>query len=389
MSHFFSTNPVSQIYPQFCGEKGQLGFVVSTPGIGKSTLCTLIGLESLLSAYMVLHISINNPQQAVRVRYEQSLGHILEAESVTESVEVRKALESQRLIHAVIGRSCSMPYVQEKILLFKELLEFVPDIVIIDGLDQDWNDEQIKRWKQIATEHDCMVWISTASSVPKTVSHVLKLTEDNQNVLLQHHETRIPLAPTTLLCKTGPHLSTDEVTLFSGGTMGAEAFFGQTAERFGVRDINFTFEGHEQKRSVNASLLSAKELNVGATSLSYVSRVLNRTWTRTENLQKVVQVLWHIVSHADQVFVVGTIQPDNTVHGGTGWSVELAKRWHKPVWVFDQTKEDWFHWTGTNWISDKPRITARNIAGSGTRFLNHAGKQAIVNLFRDSFNQSI
>ena len=171
--------------------------------------------------------------------------------------------------------------------------------------------------------------------------------------------------------------------------MGAEAYFGEMAAQFGIREINFTFEGHEQKRSVNASVLSAKELNVGATSLSYVSRVLNRTWTRTENLQKVVQVLWHIVSHADQIFVVGTIQPDNTVHGGTGWSVELAKRWHKPVWVFDQSKDAWFHWTGTNWLPDTPRITSRNIAGSGTRFLNHAGKQAIVNLFRDSFNQSV
>ena len=30
-----------------------------------------------------------------------------------------------------------------------------------------------------------------------------------------------------------------------------------------------------------------------------------------------------------------TIQPDGTVHGGTGWSVELAKRWYKPIWVFD------------------------------------------------------
>ena len=91
-------------------------------------------------------------------------------------------------------------------------------------------------------------------------------------------------------------------------------------------------------------------------------------------------------SKTEQVFVVGTIQPDNTVHGGTGWSVELAKRWHKPVWVYDQSKEGWFQWDGTDWMLDKPLITSRNIAGSGTRFINQKGKEAIEDLYRRSFD---
>ena len=103
-------------------------------------------------------------------------------------------------------------------------------------------------------------------------------------------------------------------------------------------------------------------------------------------MQKILQVLWHVVSHAEQVFIIGVIQPDNTVHGGTGWSVELAKRWHKPVWVFDQQVEEWFHWQGSTWVRNIPTISTKTFAGSGTRFLSDKGRTAIEELFQRSFS---
>ena len=167
--------------------------------------------------------------------------------------------------------------------------------------------------------------------------------------------------------------------------MGAEAFFGETAEKWGIRETNFTFEGHNQKRTRGSTVLKDRELAAGAVSLVYVSRRLHRHWDRTPLLRKVLQVLWHVVSHADQVFVVGVIQEDNTVHGGTGWSVELARRWHKPVWVFDQEKENWFFWDGLSWVESIPVISSPNFAGSGTRFLSESGRKAIEELFERSF----
>ena len=180
-------------------------------------------------------------------------------------------------------------------------------------------------------------------------------------------------------------LSPSDCVLYSGGAMGAENFFGETAGKFGCREINFTFEGHDQRRTVGSTLLSDKELSLGSTSLNYVSRKLRRNWDHTPSIQKILQVLWHVVSHAEQVFVVGVIQPDNTVHGGTGWSVELAKRWHKPIWVYDQDQEAWFHWSGSQWEKNLPTISSKAFAGSGTRFLSEPAKQAIQDLFARSF----
>ena len=124
---------------------------------------------------------------------------------------------------------------------------------------------------------------------------------------------------------------------YSGGAMGAEAYFGEICEQYEIREINYTFAGHNQKRTKGQYILSDQELAAGQVSLAYVSRRLHRHWDRTPLLRKVLQVLY-VVSNVDQLFVVGVIQEDNSVHGGTGWSVELAKRWHKTVWVYDQEK---------------------------------------------------
>ena len=143
---------------------------------------------------------------------------------------------------------------------------------------------------------------------------------------------------------------------------------------------------HDPIRSRGRSPLSDRELAAGDVSLKYVSRRLNRQWDGDENVRRVLQLLWQVVSHADQVFVVGSIREDGTVVGGTGWSVELARRWHKEVWVFDQANNGWHTWDGKQWIAGTPSIRATRIAGTGTRHLSEEGRAAIEALFSRSFD---
>jgi hypothetical protein len=85
--------------------------------------------------------------------------------------------------------------------------------------------------------------------------------------------------------------------------------------------------------------------------------------------------------------VVGTIQEDQTVRGGTGWGAELARLWKKPLFVFDQEKKGWFTWTGKAWqrLDRPPTITSESFAGTGTQNLTDEGRAAIRDLFRRSF----
>jgi hypothetical protein len=43
-------------------------------------------------------------------------------------------------------------------------------------------------------------------------------------------------------------LRPSDCILFSGGAAGAEAEFGAAAERYGVEEVNFTFDGHHIAR---------------------------------------------------------------------------------------------------------------------------------------------
>ena len=180
-------------------------------------------------------------------------------------------------------------------------------------------------------------------------------------------------------------MKSDACTLYHGGLKGAESVFGENAEQYGVNEVIFTFEGHRLNRDRNTVVLTADDLQRGDISMEIASRMMNRTYYETEKIRKVLQAIFHMVNKGHQVFVVGTILDDNSVKGGTGWAVELAKLFNRPLHVFDQNKNQWFTWTDGSWQEDSPKIAYDSFVGSGTRYLSDEGRAAIEKLFADSF----
>ena len=177
--------------------------------------------------------------------------------------------------------------------------------------------------------------------------------------------------------------------LFSGGAPGAEARFGDCAERHGVEEVNFTFDGHRIERHRGVRVLNHEELLAGDVSLAYVSRLMHRRYTEGPTLRKILQTLWYQVNNGQEIYVIGTIQEDLTVRGGTGWGAEFAKLCNKPLYVFDQDKNRWFEWTGDLWApaaAGQPVITHPHFTGTGTRTLQENGARAIEALFDRSFS---
>ena len=180
-----------------------------------------------------------------------------------------------------------------------------------------------------------------------------------------------------------------ECILFSGGAPGAEAEFGAAAERHGVEEVNFTFEGHRIARSRGVRMLNHEELEAGDVSLAYVSRLMHRRYADAPTIRRVLQTLWYQINSGQEIYVVGTILDDRTVRGGTGWGAEFAKLCNKPLYVFDQDKDGWFRWTGDEWEpldrTAGPTITHPHFTGTGTRSVRENGRTAIGELFTRSF----
>ncbi len=179
----------------------------------------------------------------------------------------------------------------------------------------------------------------------------------------------------------------DECILFSGAAGGAEAEFGAAAERHGIEEVNFTFDGHRDARSRGIRVLTHEELEHGDVSLTYVGKLMHRRYPDTAMFKKVLQCIWHQVNNGQEIYVVGAIQPDATVKGGTGWGAEFAKLCNKPLFVFDQEKDGWFRWNGDAFeTATDPVIQHRHFTGSGTRFVKDNGRTAIQGLFARSFS---
>ncbi len=179
-----------------------------------------------------------------------------------------------------------------------------------------------------------------------------------------------------------------ECTLYNSGLRGAESAFGEIAEKWGVEEVNLIFEGHQITRSRNVQQLSEEDLARGDISMELVSKLMQRTYYERDKIRKVIQVIFHMVNKGYQVVTIGSILPDSTVKGGTGWAVELAKLFNRPVSVFDQEKGDWYIWVEGKWKSDSPQIAYTTFVGTGTRYLNDAGRKAIEQLFENSFGNS-
>lgn len=180
----------------------------------------------------------------------------------------------------------------------------------------------------------------------------------------------------------------NQCILYSGGATGTEQFFGSLAETWGIEEVNYSFDGHQIERKRGVRVLTSEELAGKDVSLAYVSKLLNREYTKAPLFRKVLQSICWQVSSGDQIIVVGAIQADKTVKGGTGWGAEFAKICNKPLLVFDQPQNTWFGWAEDKWVETKdPLISATHFTASGTRFLEHNGRIAIQDLFARSFSK--
>ncbi len=184
-------------------------------------------------------------------------------------------------------------------------------------------------------------------------------------------------------------MNKEDFILFSGGAQGAEAEFGANAERMGIEEINFTFEGHTIMRKRGLRVLNHEELKNGDVSLEYISKLMNRRYTDNVTFRKIIQTIWYQINSGQEVFVIGEILADNTVKGGTGWGAEFSKICNKPLNAFDQKRNAWFTWNKMEWVErkkgDEPVISRSHFTGGGTRILDENGKIAIKELFERSF----
>ena len=419
MAHeIFERSPMSVVAQHLEGglEPGQLGIIVARAGVGKSTLLVHIGLDAMLRDVPVLHVSMRDTVDHVRSYYDEIFGALARTKNSRERTHAMLTAERRRMIHSYLDRAFSVTHLRDNLAMLRDVAQFRPELLLIDGFDEATARENLRAIAELARELRIPVWFTMRSRPDEHgavhdwlwqhCSWGLRLSPEDRVVKISRlrgsdrSSMLLPLSldPTTMLVVgegDGEGFGTafaprpTDCTLYSGGANGAEAEFGLAAEVWGVNEVNFTFDGHTQSRARGRYELSPRELAAGDVSLVYVSRRLNRTYSEGSLIRRVLQTIWHMVSRSQQVFVIGAIQDDGTVKGGTGWSVELARMWNKALWVYDQEKLGWYRWDGQDWSPGTPVIDSVHFTGTGTRFVTDEGKHAVRELFERSFARRV
>lgn len=422
IQQLIASSPVRMLENMMTGAlgSGTLGVCMAHAGIGKTAFLIQIGIDAALSGKKVLHVALGQTTEHVQSWYETLLKDVLARCAVDGADEIIAGAASCRVIQSFADRNFTADRLKQIVELYRSNMQFAPDIIIIDGFDwENRNDIEtaalLGACKVCAASLGAALWMSAGTgpdgdqaprALPRPcdmfeslIDAAIFLRPDNRQVqvyllkapgaadanpvMLLHSDTfrlvspgQIPSAPA----------SPAAYVLLSGGAQGAEEAFGQCAEQWGVREENYTFAGHKPARTRGLVVLSDAELEQGHVSPVYLKAQMHRSYPDMNTINRVIQSVWHQVNTASEVFVVGTINDDATVRGGTGWAAELGRHWRKRVFVFDQEKNAWFRWNNGAWaVEHEPRITGARFTGTGTRNLTDQGREAIRSLFERSF----
>jgi len=180
-------------------------------------------------------------------------------------------------------------------------------------------------------------------------------------------------------------------TCHSGGCPGADMFWEDEGNKYGVNTIAYSFWGHTQYGK-NRQILEREQLDEGFEAVKLAAKSIGRSpmvkWPYVKNL---LCRNWFQVKNSDAVFAIGKFlgTENRLVSGGTGWAVQMAIDNNKPVYLFDQICGNWNRYDYTTrrfeWTFDEiPKLT-QNFAGVGTRELQENGKEAIRQIYKNNF----
>lgn len=407
---------------------GNLGVVMAQAGVGKTACLVQIGLDDVMRERPVLHVALEQTVEHVQSWYDALFDDLARRTNLQDAEAVRALAAKNRIIQSFRDHDLWPERLEKAVEMFRENLDFRPAAILVDGYN--WsahsvaeNAAMIGAFKAQAKLLGAELWmeaqthragapaqrgglaapwdqyeglIDVALFLEPEHAHVsLRILKDHDRV--EPAATHLVLHPDTLRIvpegegeggEVSVTLPPSAYTLLSGGAKGAEAEFGACAERWGLAEQNFSFEGRSPARTLGLVQLTSEELAEGAVSARYLETHMNRSYPQTPLFQKTLQSIWHQVKTAGEVFSIGKILEDKTVKGGTGWAAELARHWRKPVHVFDQDRGCWYTWDGHDWAEEEPpTIRSRRFAGTGTRFLTEVGQAAIQGLFERSFGR--
>ena len=208
-----------------------------------------------------------------------------------------------------------------------------------------------------------------------------------------------------------------EYTNHSGGAIGSDTQWDVIGKEFGMVNNRHYYTGEKGPKNAPLGNVDITNKSIAVEGASKVAQAAKQMWGYKYNTMKDQRLIrnWAQVANSDAVFAIGKLGEEGdiwkgdeksteprrllkaAVQGGTGYAVEMAIQAGKPVYVFDLVDNVWMKYNPEGLIDtdipgakgrfeqiDTPVLT-KNFAGIGTREINEAGKQAIRDVYVNTF----
>ena len=200
-----------------------------------------------------------------------------------------------------------------------------------------------------------------------------------------------------------------EYTNHSGGAIGSDTQWDVIGKEFGMVNNRHYFTGEKGPKNAPLGNVDITNDPIAVEGASKVAQAAKQMWGYKYNTMKDQRLIrnWAQVANSDAVFAIGTLGKEGdiwkgdeksaeprkllkfAVQGGTGYAVEMAIQAGKPVYVFDQVRNQWYKNINGEWSKSEVPTLTKNFAGIGTREINEAGKQAIRDVYAKTFSQPV
>jgi alkylated DNA repair dioxygenase AlkB len=193
----------------------------------------------------------------------------------------------------------------------------------------------------------------------------------------------------------------------SGGALGSDTKWDIVGKEFGMVNNRHYFTGVRSDKNAPLGNVDITNQPIAVEGATKVALAAKEMWGYNYSTMKDQRLIrnWAQVANSDAVFAIGTLGKKGdiwkgdenaanprrllkpAVQGGTGYAVEMAIQAGKPVYVFDQVRNEWFKNVNGQWSKSDVPILTPNFAGIGTREINEAGLQAIKAVYEKTLQE--
>lgn len=144
--------------------RGNLGVLVARAGVGKTACLVHIAMDKLLRDEKLVHASLQDSPEKVTSYYNVIFSELVKALGLPNPSEIKGQIDKNRMILAYLNQSFDLRRLRENLKNLSEKVGFVPNTLIVDGLDfTRAGEEMFEGFRKVAQEFQMEVWFSALS----------------------------------------------------------------------------------------------------------------------------------------------------------------------------------------------------------------------------------